>query len=447
LNTNSKTFRALLTFVLCSPALSLAQEDIPSPTGAPEKDSDKPVFVGKEEAEEDGGTVRTRSRDVISGTGIVFIAPQAEAGYLSTTPSSANIFSKLESSASGWLLEPKIGFGVFSDKIALDVLGGVQISSLSGNRLGSLTDFSNESPTVNYTKFESPQPYKANATATMLEGNARIRFSKGALQAGVSASTVFSSSQRLYSSVPDIGLRYAVLAGPQFVYEMRAKDDYFRINSSMQFSLTGNQRSVFNFRVGASYSFLLNAPFLKVTEKKIVKSKTTVQKKIVTTREQNIIEKENVKFIFDSQTINFKFNKSELSERSQQFVAGLGQIFAAQRSDWQKLVIEGHTDSKGNADYNKKLSQQRADNVKRVLVENGLGEEDIQAIGYGKERLLKNPEVTELDFAKNRRVEINIQGIRDARILQRSIRRLENELFSSRNAKPSPTENNEGNQQ
>jgi len=127
-------------------------------------------------------------------------------------------------------------------------------------------------------------------------------------------------------------------------------------------------------------------------------------------------------------------------------VQGLGQIFAAQRSDWQKLTVEGHTDSKGNPEYNKRLSQQRAENVKRVLVENGLSADDIEAIGYGKERLLKNPEVSEIDFAKNRRVEIVIQGIRDARILQRSIKRLENEVFASQRKNQAPAENKEGEQ-
>ncbi|NBX16849.1 MAG: OmpA family protein [Proteobacteria bacterium] len=445
--TNSYRTSAFALLLLCSPSMTFAQGDVPSPTGAPEKDSDKPVFVGKEESDEDAGTSRTRSRDVISGTGIIFIAPQADVGYLSTTPNSANIFSKLESTASGWLVEPKIGFGLFSEKLALDVLAGVQISSLAGNILGSIKDFSNESASAEYNKFETAKPYTAKATATLLEGNARIRFQKGAMQAGLAASTVFASGSRLYSSVPDVGVNYAVLAGPQFVYEQRIKDDLFRVGASTQFSLTGNQRNAFSFRVGASYSFLLNSPFLKVTEKKVVKNRTTVQKKIVTTREQSVIEKENVKFIFDSQTINFKFNKAELSDRSQAFVSGLGQIFAAQRSDWQKLVVEGHTDSKGNDDYNKKLSQQRADNVKRVLVENGLSADDVQAIGYGEERLLKNPEQTELDYAKNRRVEINIQGIRDARILQRSIRRLENELFSTPKSQRSPSESDQGAQQ
>ncbi len=428
------------------PLVANAQEDIPSPTGAPERDSDKPVIVGKEENEEEDKPIRSKQRNVIAGTGFIFIGPQADVGYLSTTPNSANILSKLESNASGWLVEPKLGFGLFSEKIALDLLAGVQISSLAGKKLGQVADFSNESPDTPYEKFDTPVNYTASGTSTLLEGNARIRMSEGSIQLGLSATTVFSSAKKLYSSIPDVGVSYAVLAGPQFVYESRSRENLFRLGASTQFALTGNQRSAFNFKVGGSYSFLLNSPFLTVTEKKVTKSRTTVQKKIVTTREQTVLEKENVKFIFDSQTINFKFNKAELSDRSKAFVQGLGQIFAAQRSDWQKLTVEGHTDSKGNPEYNKRLSQQRADNVKRVLVENGLSADDIEAIGYGKERLLKNPEMSEIDFAKNRRVEVIIQGLRDARILQRSIKRLENEIFASQRKNQAPAENKEGEQ-
>ena len=127
--------------------------------------------------------------------------------------------------------------------------------------------------------------------------------------------------------------------------------------------------------------------------------------------------------------INFKFNSADLTDRSKAFVSGLGQIFSAQHSDWQKLTVEGHTDSKGNTQYNKKLSQRRAETVKSVLVESGIPDGDIEAIGYGKERLMINPEKSEIDYARNRRVEIKLKGLRDARILQRSITRLEKEIF------------------
>ncbi|MFZ9520129.1 MAG: OmpA family protein [Silvanigrellaceae bacterium] len=424
----------LTTGFLFAANLAQAQEEIPSPTGTPEKDSKSPVTVGSEENVDEGKASKTVQRNKIAGTGIIFTAPAVDFGYLGTTPSSSNIFSKLEAPSSGWLVEPKIGFGIFSEKISLDVLAGIQLANLSGKRLGTVPTnrLANESPDADYNKLDPAQPYTNQKTATIVEGDGRIRFSGGSMQAGLAASAIFATAdQKIYSSIAEIGAPYIVMVGPQFVYEQRILGNIFRVGGSAQFSATGNQRSAMNFRIGASYSFLLNSPYLKVTEKKVVKSKTTIQKSIVTTREQNVIQNENVTFIFDSQTINFKFNKSELSEKSNAFVSGLGQIFAAQRSDWEKLTVEGHTDSKGNPEYNKRLSQARAETVKKVLIENGLSSGDIDAIGYGKERLLIDPEKTEIDFAKNRRVEIKVKGLKDSRILQRSITRLQSEIFPS----------------
>jgi OOP family OmpA-OmpF porin len=135
--------------------------------------------------------------------------------------------------------------------------------------------------------------------------------------------------------------------------------------------------------------------------------------------------------------INFRFNSADLTEKSTAFVSGLGQIFSAQHSDWQGLVVEGHSDSKGNNEYNKKLSQRRAESVRKVLIQNGVPDADVKAIGYGEERLLINPEQTEVDFARNRRVEIKVQGMRDARILQRSITRLQKDIFGKKAIKKS----------
>ncbi|MEY3901116.1 MAG: hypothetical protein RL189_422 [Pseudomonadota bacterium] len=439
----SKFLATACLIQLCTlPQFLHAQEDVPSPTGAPDEEKRGSVNLGSEESEDAGKPIRIR-RNVISGTGIIFTVPNVDVGYLATTPKANNIFSKLETPSTGYLFEPKLGVGVFSQKIALDLMVGGQISSLSGKRSGKIKDPNNESPDAPFDAFDPQQPYTLQKTSGLVEGSARIRFQNGSLQGGLAATTVFSNGPRLYSSVADIGLPYSAFVGPQFIWEQRIKEHIFRVGSTVQFSVTGNQRSAFNFKVGASYSFLLNSPFLTQTEKRVVKSQTTVQKQIITTREQNIIENENVSFIFDSQTINFKFNKSELSERSRAFVSGLGQIFSAQRSDWQKLTVEGHTDSKGNADYNKRLSQQRADAVKQVLVENGLASDDIVTIGYGKERLRVNPERTEVDFARNRRVEIKVQGLKDSRFLQRSISRLESQIFPSKK----PTDENNGDSQ
>ncbi len=74
------------------------------------------------------------------------------------------------------------------------------------------------------------------------------------------------------------------------------------------------------------------------------------------------------------------------------------------------VEISGHTDSSGSAQVNKTLSQQRADNVAKFLVEvGGVSASRIMATGYGKERPVASNETPE-GRAANRRVEILIRN-------------------------------------
>lgn len=435
--------RTLFALTLSGAHHAGAQDDIPEPTSGG-RDSDAPRTSTSEENTEDNSVRKVRTKNIVSGTGFLLIAPHADVGYISTKPVSSNIFSKLESPASGYVIEPKVGLGIFSKKIALDLLVGAQIHSLAGERKGLATDFEYEQAEV--TPLEKPESYKTEQTVPEVEGNARIRFGSGATQFGFSASALFGTKMALYSSIPAQGLKSGVLVGPQFVYETRDLSNYFRLSGAVQFLTTGNQRSAFVLKVGGAYGLLLNAPYLTVTEKRKVTSKVKVQKQVITTRSQTVVQSESVSFIFDSQMINFRFNSSELTEKSAAFVSGLGQIFAAQHSDWESLVVEGHTDSKGNNDYNKKLSQRRADSVRNLLIQNGVSANQIKAIGFGEEKLLITPEESDIDYARNRRVEIKVQGLRDARILQRSITRLQNQIFDRKTQGTPNSEQSEGQQ-
>ncbi|NPA53873.1 MAG: OmpA family protein [Aquificae bacterium] len=69
-----------------------------------------------------------------------------------------------------------------------------------------------------------------------------------------------------------------------------------------------------------------------------------------------------------------------------------------------KVEIQGHTDTRGPASYNLKLSQKRAEAVKRILVEKfGISPDRIIAKGYGESQPICH-EDTEECHAKNRRV-------------------------------------------
>ena len=60
------------------------------------------------------------------------------------------------------------------------------------------------------------------------------------------------------------------------------------------------------------------------------------------------------------------------------------------------LILGAHADLRGSAEFNKALSQRRADLVKNYLVEHGIPAEKIQIEAFGKEQNLTNKEVEDL---------------------------------------------------
>jgi hypothetical protein len=74
-----------------------------------------------------------------------------------------------------------------------------------------------------------------------------------------------------------------------------------------------------------------------------------------------------------------------------------------------KLKISGHTDSDGNPESNLKLSQRRADAIKKYIVEKGsIATERIEAVGYGDQKPIIEGDTPEAKKI-NRRVEFEIQ--------------------------------------
>jgi outer membrane protein OmpA-like peptidoglycan-associated protein len=72
------------------------------------------------------------------------------------------------------------------------------------------------------------------------------------------------------------------------------------------------------------------------------------------------------------------------------------------------LVVEGHTDSRGDDAYNLALSQQRADAVRQVLIDRGYRDELLVAKGMGESKPIADNDTPE-GMANNRRVEIVVQ--------------------------------------
>lgn len=73
------------------------------------------------------------------------------------------------------------------------------------------------------------------------------------------------------------------------------------------------------------------------------------------------------------------------------------------------LAVEGHTDSTGSADFNQKLSEQRAGTVRGFLLEQGLAPDSVTAQGFGATMPVADNSTAE-GRQKNRRVEIIVSG-------------------------------------
>jgi len=82
----------------------------------------------------------------------------------------------------------------------------------------------------------------------------------------------------------------------------------------------------------------------------------------------------------------------------------LGQALASDQLKTSSFLIAGHTDIKGAADYNQRLSDARAGAVKAFLASNfQISPQQLISVGYGKEDL-KNP--GDPEAGENRRVTI-----------------------------------------
>jgi outer membrane protein OmpA-like peptidoglycan-associated protein len=71
------------------------------------------------------------------------------------------------------------------------------------------------------------------------------------------------------------------------------------------------------------------------------------------------------------------------------------------------VQVEGHTDSRGSASYNKRLSERRAASVRQYLVDSGLNADRLVSVGFGEELPIDPREVPEA-WDRNRRVDFYI---------------------------------------
>jgi outer membrane protein OmpA-like peptidoglycan-associated protein len=103
----------------------------------------------------------------------------------------------------------------------------------------------------------------------------------------------------------------------------------------------------------------------------------------------------------------FDWDKSLITAEAASILDRAAEQFAA--TGQTSVVLAGHTDTSGNADYNMRLSQRRADAVKAYLAGKGVPETAMATEAFGQTRLLvETPD--NVREPQNRRVEITFSG-------------------------------------
>ncbi|HEX7639084.1 MAG TPA: peptidoglycan-associated lipoprotein Pal [Burkholderiaceae bacterium] len=101
--------------------------------------------------------------------------------------------------------------------------------------------------------------------------------------------------------------------------------------------------------------------------------------------------------------IYFDFDSYAVKDEYRPIIEAHAKMLKADPS--RKEVAEGHTDERGGSEYNLALGQKRAEAVVSQMKLLGVGDSQLEAVSYGKER----PAVDghdEAAWAKNRRVEL-----------------------------------------
>lgn len=105
--------------------------------------------------------------------------------------------------------------------------------------------------------------------------------------------------------------------------------------------------------------------------------------------------------------IFFDFDKFDLLPES---LAELNKLTGLlQKNPAMKIEIGGHTDNKGSAEYNQKLSEQRARSVYEFLIAKGIDKNRLSYKGYGLTKPIDTND-TEEGRANNRRTEFKVMG-------------------------------------
>lgn len=105
------------------------------------------------------------------------------------------------------------------------------------------------------------------------------------------------------------------------------------------------------------------------------------------------------------QTVNYAYDSSILDSFARNKLKDNAKVLKDNPS--LKVQIEGNTDERGGIQYNLALGERRANAARAYLLDQGISEDRMTTISYGKEKPV-DPASNETAWAKNRRANFRI---------------------------------------
>ncbi|QCX01100.1 flagellar motor protein MotB [Aggregatimonas sangjinii] len=144
----------------------------------------------------------------------------------------------------------------------------------------------------------------------------------------------------------------------------------------------------------------------KIAQQKAEKERLRKIEQVIAKEEA--IVKQDERIVFKTEEIHFDYSLWYLRRESRERLAKVIEIMKA--NPGMVIEIGTHTDIRGNDQYNRDLSQKRADAAKKFMVENGIDSKRVVAKGYGESKPIVKCETeescSEEDHEWNRRCEL-----------------------------------------
>lgn len=291
----------------------------------------------------------------------------------------------------------------------------------------------------NSATYPSGDKIKVTTRAGYADLSGRYRFPRSNWQLGPELQFWLSQDNGLNPNVFDNSSNNAFMAGLQVINEWPSDPNRFRFGGRWltDLNVTGRSAHVFQifFQIGFSLSGRPGETPRKteqINEGDLEKASAytpPVDPLPIATPEPPPpsdplpiptpapIPKAKVVMTLDVNDLPFDFDSARLPKYNMDRVREIGRFLGEKQASWKTLVVSGHTDNRGKAAYNKKLSKARADTVRQLLGEGGAPVDRITTVGYGSSKP-KAKGNNETAWSKNRRVELEFRGVKDLRIIQ-----------------------------